>query len=125
MKEALDKQLGKTKGNFSIDCQTLHSWIDNSQFNLKKLKFELSEIDILVIDEMSMVAFDIFESTINNISSDCKVILIGDSNQLPPINSHSIWNYIFEISKNNIFEEITIKLNKIYRNSGDIINLSK
>ena len=125
MKEALDKQLGKTKGNFYIDCQTLHSWIDNTRFNLKKLKFQLSEIDVLVIDEMSMVAFDIFESTINNISSDCKIILIGDSNQLPPINSHSIWNYIFEISKNNIFEEITIKLNKIYRNSGDIINLSK
>ena len=125
MKEAIDKQLSKLNGNFFIDCQTLHSWIDNSRFNLKKLKFELSEIDILVIDEMSMVAFDIFESTINNISSDCKIILIGDSNQLPPINSHSIWNYIFEISTNNIFEKITIKLNKIYRNSGDIINLSR
>ena len=74
---------------------------------------------------MSMVGFDIFESTINNISSDCKIILLGDSNQLPPINSHSIWNYIFETSTNNIFEKITIKLNKIYRHSGDIINLSK
>ena len=125
MKEAIDKQLSKINENFFIDCQTLHSWIDNSRFNLKKLKFQLSEIDILVIDEMSMVGFDIFESTINNISSDCKIILIGDSNQLPPINSHSIWNYIFEISTNNIFEKITIKLNKIYRNSGDIINLSK
>jgi len=125
MKEAIDKQLSKINENFFIDCQTLHSWIDNSRFNLKKLKFQLSEIDILVIDEMSMVGFDIFESTINNISSDCKIILVGDSNQLPPINSHSIWNYIFEISTNNIFEKITIKLNKIYRNSGDIINLSK
>ena len=114
MKEAIDKQLSKINENFFIDCQTLHSWIDNSRFNLKKLKFQLSEIDILVIDEMSMVGFDIFESTINNISSDCKIILIGDSNQLPPINSHSIWNYIFEISTNNIFEKITIKLNKIY-----------
>ena len=125
MKEAIDKQLSKINENFFIDCQTLHSWIDNSRFNLKKLKFQLSEIDILVIDEMSMVGFDIFEYTINNIPKDCKIILLGDSNQLPPINSHSIWNYIFEISTNNIFEKITIKLNKIYRNSGDIINLSK
>ena len=125
MKEAIDKQLSKINENFFIDCQTLHSWIDNSRFNLKKLKFQLSEIDILVIDEMSMVGFDIFEYTINNIPKDCKIILLGDSNQLPPINSHSIWNYIFETSTNNIFEKITIKLNKIYRNSGDIINLSK
>ena len=125
MKESLDKKLSKINENFLIDCQTLHSWIDNTRFNLKKLKFQLCELDILVIDEMSMVGFDIFEYTINNISSDCKIILLGDSNQLPPINSHSIWNYIFEISTNNIFKKITIKLNKIYRNSGDIINLSQ
>ncbi len=125
MKEAIDNQLLKTGKNDFIECQTLHSWIDNTRLNLEKLKFDLSEIDLLVIDEMSMVGFDIFETIINYISNECKIILIGDSDQLPPVNSNSIWNYIFEVSSNNIFENITIKLEKIYRNSGDIINLSK
>ncbi len=125
MKEAIDKQLIKFDKKSLIECQTLNSWIDNSRFNLRKLKFKLCEIDLLVIDEMSMVSFGLFESTINYISKNCKIILVGDSNQLPPINSYSIWSYIFEISKNNMFKNITIKLKKIYRNSGDIINLSK
>jgi len=125
MKESIDKQLISIDKTFFIECQTLHSWIDNSRFNLEKLRFKLSEIDLLVIDEMSMVSFDIFESAINYISDSCKVILVGDSNQLPPINSYSIWNYIFERYEDNTFEKITIKLQKIYRNSGDIINLSK
>ena len=125
MKEALDKQLIEIKKKCFIECQTLHSWIDNSRFNLEKLRFKLSEIDILIIDEMSMVGFNLFEYIINHISNDCKIILIGDSNQLPPINSHSIWNYIFEKSINKTFEQITIKLKKVYRNSGDIINLSQ
>tara|TARA_Y100000589_G_scaffold246195_1_gene233948 strand:- start:717 stop:2405 length:1689 start_codon:yes stop_codon:yes gene_type:complete len=125
MKEAIEEQLFQNNQRIFIECQTMHSWIDNSRFKLEKLRFKLSELDLLVIDEMSMVGFDIFESTINHISNDCKIILVGDANQLPPINSYSIWNYFFEKSKNNIFEKITIKLKKIYRNSGDIINLSK
>ena len=125
MKKAIDNQLLKIDKKSTIECQTLHSWIDNSRFNLEKLKFRLNELDLLVIDEMSMVGFDIFEKTINYISNECKIILVGDSDQLPPINSHSIWNYIFEISTNSIFDKITIKLEKIYRNSGDIIKLSK
>ena len=125
IKEVIDKKLINIDKNYLIECQTLHSWIDNSRFNKEKLKFQLSEIDLLVIDEMSMVSFDIFESIINFISNNCKIILVGDSNQLPPINSHSIWNYIFEKSSPNIFEKITIKLKKIYRNSGDILKLSE
>ena len=125
MKEAIEKQLIKNDQKNFIECQTLHSWIDNSRFKLEKIRFKLNQLDLLVIDEMSMVGFDIFEYTINNISNECKIILVGDANQLPPINSYSIWNYIFEKSTNNIFDKITIKLEKIYRNSGDIINLSK
>ena len=125
IKEVIDKKLINIDKNYLIECQTLHSWIDNSRFNKEKLKFQLSELDLLVIDEMSMVSFDIFESIISLISNNCKIILVGDSNQLPPINSHSIWNYIFEKSSPNIFEKVTIKLKKIYRNSGDILKLSE
>ncbi len=125
MKVALEKELFKNEQKIFIECQTIHSWIDNSRFKLEKSRFKLSELDILVIDEMSMVGFDLFESTINNISNECKIILVGDANQLPPINSFSIWNYIFEKATKKIFERITIKLKKIYRNSGDIIKLSK
>ena len=126
LKDSIESQLiiNNSKEYF-IECQTLHRWIDDSVYKLEKLKFNLFDLDLIVIDEMSMVSFDIFSSILNSISQDCKMILVGDSNQLPPINSCSIWNYIFDKTQENFLKEVTLNLKRIYRNSGDIINLSK
>ncbi len=127
LKESLDK---KKKSFYKdeidkIECQTLHRWIYNSINKSGKLKYVLKELDIFVIDEMSMVNIDLFEMIINSLAKDCKLLLVGDANQLPPINSCSIWNHIFSNLKKNPFSGSIINLEKIYRNSGDIVELSK
>ncbi len=125
IKEALNYKLDNSLINSGIiDCQTLHGWIYNST-RLGKLKIELNELDIFVIDECSMLSIDIIDKVLELINSECKIILVGDANQLPPINNCSIWNNIFENSKDNLFKFIIVKLNKIYRNNGDIQELSK
>ena len=108
-----------------IECQTLHRWIYNSINKSGKLKYDLKELDIFVIDEMSMVNIDLFEIILNSIAKDCKLLLVGDANQLPPISSGSIWNYIFSILTKNPFDSLIVNLEKVYRNSGDILELSK
>ena len=75
-----------------IEFQTLHRWILNSQNKSLKLKFKLKELDIFIIDEMSMVNIDLIESVLNLLAKDCKIILVGDKNQLSPVNNCSIWN---------------------------------
>ncbi len=127
LKETLDF---KIKSNFKdeidkIECQTLHRWIYNSINKSGKLKYDLKELDIFVIDEMSMVNIDLFEIILNSLAKDCKLLLVGDSNQLPPINSSSIWNYIFSNLTTNPFDSVIVNLEKVYRNSGDIVELSK
>ncbi len=108
-----------------IECQTLHRWIYNSINKSGKLKYDLKELDMFVIDEMSMVNIDLFEIILNSLAKDCKLLLVGDANQLPPINSSSIWNYIFSNLTKNPFDKSIVNLEKVYRNSGDIVELSK
>ena len=58
------------------------------------------------------------------IRDSCKIILVGDRNQLPPVKNSSIWNYLFEYSDNKVIKSCIVNLNKTYRNSGDIELLS-
>jgi len=122
LKETLNdkKNISFSKFLDQIEFQTLHRWILNSQNKSLKLKFKLKEIDIFIIDEMSMVNIDLIESVFSLLAKDCKIILVGDKNQLSPVNNCSIWNYLFEYSDNSLIKSCVVNLNKTFRNSGDI-----
>ncbi len=126
LKESLNEQknIFFSKSLDQIECQTLHKWIFNSKHKSFKLKFKLKELDIFIIDEMSMVNIDIIELILDLLAKDCKIILVGDRNQLPPVKNSSIWNYLFEFSNNKVIKSCIVNLNKTYRNSGDIELLS-
>ena len=125
IKEALNYKFDESDINFDkVDCQTLHSWIFKSNW-IGKSKLALKDLDLLIIDECSMLSIDILEEVLEIISNDCKILLVGDANQLPPVNNCSIWNNIFEDINNSTFRFCTVTLNKIYRNNGDIQKLSK
>ena len=126
LKETLNYRVEKQNINSGIiECQTLHSWIYNSNNMSGKLKLNLKDLDIMIIDECSMLSINILESVLELINRDCKLILVGDANQLPPINSCSIWNNIFENKKEVLFKPCIVNLKKIYRNNGKIQELSK
>ena len=82
----------------------------NSQNKSLKLKFKLKELDIFIIDEMSMVNIDLIESVLSLLAKDCKIILVGDKNQLSPVNNCSIWNYLFEFVENSLIKKETVFL---------------
>lgn len=127
LKESLDKKKSESanKNLEQIECQTLHRWIYNSNNKTGRIKFRLKELDFFIVDEMSMVSIDLIDSFMDLLAKDCKILLVGDANQLPPINNCSIWNYIFENRPNKVFNLCTVNLHKTYRNNGDIEKLSK
>jgi len=122
LKESLKEKKNISFSKFldQIEFQTLHRWILNSQNKSLKLKFKLKELDIFIIDEMSMVNIDLVESALSLLANDCKIILVGDKNQLSPINNCSIWNYLFEYCENSAIKSCVVNLNKSYRNIGDV-----
>lgn len=98
-----------------FEAKTLHrllevSWDkqDNPVFN-KNERNQL-KCDALVIDEVSMVDSYIFESVMRALPLGCKLILVGDSDQLPSVGPG---NVLGDLIDSNVIP--VIRLNEIFR----------
>ncbi|MDE5884969.1 MAG: ATP-dependent RecD-like DNA helicase [Oscillospiraceae bacterium] len=52
--------------------------------------------DVLMIDEVSMVDVLLFSSLLRALRTDCKLILVGDSDQLPSVGAGSLLKHLLE-----------------------------
>ena len=82
-------------------------------------------IDLLVIDEMSMVDLSLMQALLNALPKNSQLILVGDPNQLPPVGSGAIWHQLLKEEKIIHFGKAAIHLKKHYRSRGEIASLSK
>ena len=60
-----------------LGCQGPGSWVYSGGNRL--------EVDVVIIDEASMVGSDLMARVINGVSEEAKIILVGDAAQLPPV----------------------------------------
>ncbi|QIQ42175.1 MAG: exodeoxyribonuclease V subunit alpha [Buchnera aphidicola (Microlophium carnosum)] len=81
----------------------------NSFFN----KNHLLDLDILIIDEISMVDILMMEKILFSVSSNTKLIFIGDSNQLRPIESSSILKKICSYANDGYSLQTVINIEKL------------
>lgn len=49
--------------------------------------------DIIVIDEAGMLGIELWHQLLDACTEDTRIIMIGDINQLPPVQGHSIFGY--------------------------------
>ena len=52
--------------------------------------------DVMIIDEMSMVDVLLFSSLLRALRTDCKLILVGDSDQLPSVGAGNLLEHLLE-----------------------------
>ncbi len=122
-----------------IEGLTLHSWSNISEYTRNKTFYDFEadheivkryrEVDVLIIDEISMIDSELFEK-INNMAKflrksslpfgGIKLVLVGDFFQLPPINKSAgnTNSYLFE---STLWAELNLKicyLNTQYRQQG-------
>ncbi|MGI9345636.1 MAG: ATP-dependent DNA helicase [Gammaproteobacteria bacterium] len=64
-------------------CFTLHRLLG---LNTPSAPAELQAVKLLIVDEASMIDAAIFQQLLIQLPTDCHLILVGDENQLPPIN---------------------------------------
>ena len=72
------------------EAKTLHrllrvKWDDNDQPEFEKNEKDLLECDTLIIDELSMVDTSLFEAALRALPLGCRLILVGDCDQLPSV----------------------------------------
>ena len=115
-----------------IDGQTLHSFLDlgiskdiddlekNGKFNIKKkIKKLISQMNLIVIDEISMVSdtlFEMIELRLNQADFNGTLLVVCDFLQLPPvIRGNDEVKFAFESPSWKIFNFKKIELTHIYR----------
>ncbi len=72
------------------EAKTIHrllqvEWNDNDRPFFAKNEKNLLDCDALVLDEMSMVDAQLFDSVLRAVPLGCRLIMVGDSHQLPSV----------------------------------------
>ena len=115
-----------------IGGQTLHSFLDlgiasdvkelmkNGKYEIKKkIKKLISSMDLIVIDEISMVSDTLFEMItlrLNQAGFSGRILLVGDFLQLPPVvRGYGEVRFAFESESWKSFDFEKIELTHIYR----------
>ena len=98
-----------------VEAKTIHrllevSWDKHDKPVFNKNERNMLKCDALIVDEVSMVDTFIFESVMKALPLGCRLILVGDSNQLPSVGPGNI---LSDLTSSGIVPVVT--LNEIFR----------
>ncbi|MBR4555810.1 MAG: ATP-dependent RecD-like DNA helicase [Ruminococcus sp.] len=110
------------------EARTIHRMLEVKVPDGDRLSFVHNEndqldCDVLIIDEMSMVDSCLFEAVLRAISVSCKLVLVGDSDQLPSVGAG---NVLRDIIDSGVMPVVT--LTEIFRQAQEsaiVINAHK
>lgn len=101
------------------EAKTIHRLLEVEYGSGERLRFVHHEqnplkCDVVIIDEMSMVDLPLFESLLRALRPQCKIILVGDSDQLPSVGAG---NVLRDIIDSGIVP--TVSLRDIFRQAAE------
>lgn len=110
------------------DAKTIHRMLEVTFTDGERPHFthdenNLLDCDVMIIDEMSMVDVFLFEALLRAIPMTCKLIMVGDSDQLPSVGAGNILKDILDSKVVPI-----VRLTEIFRQaskSSIIVNAHK
>lgn len=106
------------------DAKTLHrllevEWSEGDKQTFARNERNPLKCDVLIVDEMSMVDVLLFESLLRAVRLGCRIILVGDADQLPSVGAGNILSDI--IADGHI---PAIKLDKVFRQAMESLIVS-
>lgn len=102
-----------------FEAKTIHRLLEVKHADGETLRFVHDEnnqldCDVMIIDEMSMVDSCLFEALLRAISVTCKLVLVGDSDQLPSVGAG---NVLKDIIDSGVMPVVTLK--EIFRQAQE------
>ncbi len=103
-----------------LEAKTIHRLLEvEYSYDKSRLIFNRNsnnplDTDVLIVDEMSMVDIILFYNLIKAIPDHCRLILVGDCDQLPPVGAG---NVLKDIIDSEIIE--TVRLTEIFRQARE------
>lgn len=100
------------------DAKTLHrllevEWSGETKHRFLRNERNPLECDVIIVDEASMIDSLLFESLLRALKISCRIIIVGDSDQLPSVSAGNILNDILASGK---FASICLK--KVFRQAS-------
>ena len=140
MKESLHQTANTTEHR--LEVQTLHKLLGlgfssiafyraatQSGENYRSAKSaRLARLDILVVDEASMLDSEMASNLLRRLAPQTRLILIGDPNQLPPIGQGMFWRDLLraaEIESTTDIRDCLVCLKGSHRSNDEIQCLAK
>ena len=106
-----------------MPASTIHSFLkwqkDTNKFQVNE--YHKSKVELVIIDETSMIDTMLMASLLRGISANCKIIMVGDSYQLPSVGPGQLLHDVIASGKLPVVE-----LKELYRQGKDsnIISLA-
>ena len=77
------------------EAKTIHRLLEVEFGSKETIRFVHNELntlkcDVIILDEMSMVDLPLFESLLRAMRPQCKLVLVGDGNQLPSVGAGNL-----------------------------------
>ena len=100
------------------EAKTIHRLLEVEWGEGDKQQFSRNErnplnCDVIIVDEASMIDAQLFDSLLKALRLSCRIILVGDSDQLPAVGAGNVLN---DILSSEIFPSIRLK--KVFRQAG-------
>jgi len=97
------------------EAKTIHRLLEVAFDNGGKLKFKHDEnnpvpCDVMIVDEMSMVDTLLFEALLRALKLSCRLIMVGDSDQLPSVGAGNLLKDMIDSGKLTV-----VQLTEIFR----------
>ena len=106
----------KMNSSTGIPAYTIHRYLkwfkDSNEFVYNE--YNKTHHKLIIVDEVSMIDVDLFNALLNGISSKVKLILVGDTFQLPSVGPGLVLNDLIASDYFNY-----VPLNQIYRQSDN------
>ena len=106
----------KMNSSTGIPAYTIHRYLkwykDSNEFVYNE--YNKTHHKLIIVDEVSMIDVDLFNALLNGISSNVKLILVGDTFQLPSVGPGLVLNDLIDSDFFNY-----VPLNQIYRQSDN------
>ncbi len=77
------------------EAKTIHrllevEWDDEDNQSFSRNERNPLEADVLIVDELSMIDVQLFSSLLDALPLGCRLIMVGDSDQLPPVGAGNV-----------------------------------
>ena len=99
-----------------LRASTIHRFLkwqkETNKFQVNE--YNKSKVELVIIDEASMIDTYLMASLLKGLSANCKIILVGDDHQLPSVGPGQLLHDLISSEKLT-----TVKLKELYRQGKD------